>query len=260
MNQSIFDYKDYKVYLAHVFAVKGRGQQSRLAQAIHCQTAYVSQVLNGNAHFSLEQAENINHFLDHTKEESHFFLLLIQLARAGTETLKQYFLEHVNDTVKKHLILKNRLTTIETVPREKQVFYYSSWIYATIHVMLSIPEFQTKEAISKYLGLPLSKVSEVLNFLTSIGLAKKENNHFKIGKKRIHVGHDSPIIFHHHTNWRMAALRSLDRPENNHSYDLHYSSVVTLSKEDILKIKSHLIKEITEVKNIIKNSEEEVLF
>ena len=64
----IFDFKDYKLYLAKVEErrpLKGRGFRAELARIMGCQTAYVSQVLNGRANFSLEQAQAVSKLLVH---------------------------------------------------------------------------------------------------------------------------------------------------------------------------------------------------
>jgi hypothetical protein len=58
MKNSIFEYRDYKTYLNDTLEKRARefnerGIRSRLSEAIKCHTAYVSQVLGGNAHFSL---------------------------------------------------------------------------------------------------------------------------------------------------------------------------------------------------------------
>lgn len=94
---SIFEYRSYKAYLRDWLAAdEKRGARTRLADAIRCHNGYVSQVLNGDAQFSLEQGELINRFLGHTKDQSSFLLLLIQYERAGTSTLKIHFDEQLN--------------------------------------------------------------------------------------------------------------------------------------------------------------------
>src|SRR4051812_2756633 len=90
----VFDYKDYKIYLAEALAYRRhreRGAQARLAEAIHCQSAYLSMVLKGSAHLSLEQAQGTNVFFGHGELAAHVFLLLVQGARAGTPALRTYF-------------------------------------------------------------------------------------------------------------------------------------------------------------------------
>ena len=97
---SIFDYTDYKKYLKDGLKQKpksGHGFKSAMASAIHCQSAYISRVLNGDAHFSLEQAYALNGFLGHSEEEAEFFILLVSYARAGTQPLERFFLRKINE-------------------------------------------------------------------------------------------------------------------------------------------------------------------
>lgn len=136
--------------------------------------------------------------------------------------------------------------------------YYSQWYYACIHVLISIPLFQTIEAISQYLKLSRETVSEVLDFLEKCGLAKQHNpGFFEIGPQHIHLGQDSANIQKHHTNWRLKTLQSLDRLNKR---DLHYSVVFTLSENDAQKIKGRLIEMIEETMEKVRNSPEEVLY
>lgn len=91
----LFAYDDYRAYLAVAIA-RGRfgerGPRTQLASAAGCQAAYVSQVLKGESNFSLEQGDAISSFLGHKAEERSYFLDLIQLARAGTQDLRAFFL------------------------------------------------------------------------------------------------------------------------------------------------------------------------
>lgn len=140
-----------------------------------------------------------------------------------------------------------------TLSREDQTIFHSSWLYGVIHAMLSIRQFQTKEAISRYLGLSPLKVGNILEFLISVGLAvQKTAGGFDIGTNRIHLESDSPMISKFHTNWRIQAIRSLDHLSSD---DLHYSSAITLSDSDLLRVKSRLVKSIEEIKSIIRSSD-----
>src|SRR5258708_7490388 len=90
--REIFDYIDYKQYLADTIRklpLKGHGFRSRMARAAGCRVAFISQVLNGRLHLSLEQAEAINVLLEHPSDEGDFFLLLIQYGRAGSRALQE---------------------------------------------------------------------------------------------------------------------------------------------------------------------------
>lgn len=255
MKKDIFSYKDYKSYLeAYILSQPkgGRGIRIALAEYIGSPVSHVSQILNGKSHLSFEQAEGVNEFFGHTQEEAQFFFLLLQLGRAGTPALRKRLSFQIQQVLEKRLVLKDRLG-IKSLTKEDQMEFYSSWIYGATHVMLTIPEFQTKESISKYLGISLKRTSEILEFLISIGLAKQnQKGKFEVGLARIHLGSDSPLISKFHTNWRMKAVQSLDKDDV--SEDLHYSSAVTVSESDFLKIKSLLVKHIEEIKAIIKDS------
>ncbi len=91
MERDLFDYMNYKEYLLSWIASrpkKGRGTRASLAQFIRSPISHISQVLKGTSDFTPEQAEEVNEFLGHTTEQAEYFLLLVQLERAGTKKLK----------------------------------------------------------------------------------------------------------------------------------------------------------------------------
>jgi uncharacterized protein (TIGR02147 family) len=256
MSLSLFQYANYKSYLED-FEKKsytGRGFRSALAREARCQNAYVSRVLSGDADFSLEQAESLNALLGHSKEEAGFFLLLVQEARAGTETLKAHFREQILQIQKARLVLKNRFPAGATLSEAHLAQYFSSWLYVAIHVLVSVPQYQTREALAEHLKLPLHRVSEIAEFLVSIGVIKFEGGRYRVGTQRIHFGSDSPYISKHHGHWRLQAMQTLDRETDR---DLHYSSVVSLSQKDLVKIKELLIESIETAKKIVRDSKDE---
>jgi uncharacterized protein (TIGR02147 family) len=227
-----------------------------MARSIGAPVSHVSQVLNGSFHFTLEQAEGVNEYFGHTQDESNFFLLLVQYARAGTPSLRRRLESQIQQVIERRLILKERLGVTASLSSEAQATFYSSWIYGAIHVMLSIEGFQTREAISRYLRLSQKRVGEILEFLVSLGLAvQSENGRYRIGTTRIHLGNNSPMISKFHTNWRMRAIRSLE--DENTQANLHYSSAITISEADVTRIKSQLVRYIDEIKTVVRESKEE---
>lgn len=255
----LFECQDYRKYIEWQLksgTLPGRGSRTRLAEGAGCQIAYVSQVLRGDYDFSLEQGERINRFFGHSPEESHFFMLLLLRARAGSEDLRRYFDAQIHEALEKRLVLKHRLKVSNDLSPENQTIYYSRWYYAAIHICLTIPGMGTKPAIAKRLRLPIKIVNQALGFLVSAGLATTKGEEYQPGNVRIHLGNNSPNVIKHHTNWRMRAVEALDREEDR---SLHYSSVVSLSTADLLKIKARLIAEIEKTKAIIRDSPGEEL-
>lgn len=251
----VFEFLDYKAYLSQMAESHQRGFKKRLAELSGCQTAYVSHVLNGKAHFSWEQAEAISTGIGHSDDEKEYFLLLLNYCSAGTPSLRKFLKARLDRIKESRLSIKERVRVRESLSREEQAKYYSAWYYAAIHVMLTISRFQTKEAIAAYLKISPKLVTEALDFLTSVGLATKTGSKFITGSAKIHLEKDSPLISKHHTNWRMAAIRSF---ENEDSENLHFSSVFTLTEKDADQIRNVLLKAIENSVSVIKEAKEEV--
>jgi uncharacterized protein (TIGR02147 family) len=256
---TLFESKSYQEYLKSWLKAqpnRGRGLKSELARAAGCQLTYVSRVFAGVAQLSLEQAEAVSRFLGHTDEEADYFLLLIQHARAGNPRLRSYFGKKLTGAREKRLVLKERFKVKAALTSEYQGTYYSQWFYAAIHLLLSIPATQSREAIAKYLGLPLRTVSQIVDFLVSTGLAQEEKGRLQIGTSRIHVGHDSPWVAKHHINWRLQAIQAMEKAGVG-SQDLHYTSIVSVSREDAQKIKAVLVDTLEKFNETVRLSAEE---
>lgn len=257
MKASLFDFRDYKQYLVAQGESESRGYRKKLSEAAGCQTAYVSHVLNGTAHFSWEQAEAISRFLGHSGFETEYFLFMVELTRAGTPSLRRFLSGKLDEIREKHLNIKTRVHIKATLSREDQARYYSAWYYAAIHVLLTLPKLRTQEALSRHLRVSTKIVSEVLDFLCSVSLAVREGQTYLVGSAELHLEIDSPMISKHQTNWRLQAIRSL---ENFREGDLHYSSVFTIHPEDANRIRASLVEQIQNATQIVRDSKEELSF
>lgn len=120
--------------------------------------------------------------------------------------------------------------------------------------MVSIATLNTKAALVQHLQLPAEIISEAIDFLESRGLLVGQGGRYRIGPRHLHLANHSPYINKHHTNWRLRALHAMDTPQHN---DLHYSVVVTLSKDDVIKLKSNIVDMIQENMKVVKDSKEE---
>ncbi len=255
----VFNFLNYKTYLKKILGTKGaaRGMRSKLANFLNCQTGFISQVLNGNTHFSLEHCIKIGDFLNHDSEEKHFFMLLVQKQKAGSHELEKYYQHQIDSILKKRNEIKNRIKINSELKEQDYIQYYGQWYYAAIHVLVSIPEYQTKKAISNRLNLSIETTSNTLKFLEDKGLVKENSGKYSIGQARIHLDRKSPMIFKHHTNWRIEAIKSL---ENFNTKDLHYSSIITISIKDAEKIRNIILEAIENIEPVILPSPEEEIY
>jgi uncharacterized protein (TIGR02147 family) len=258
VDKNIFAYAHYRPYLKARLEVTGaRGHKTQIAATMSVQPTYISQVLQENAHLSLEQAEAANLFFKHTAQESHFFMLLLQKDRAGTKTLREYFRKQLDEVLKSRMILTERLGNSQQLQEKDRSWYYSSWIPSTVHIATTLPTLRDVDAIAEALQLSSEKTLETLDRLESLGLVRKEGFKFLPGLQEIRLGNDSHHILKHHTNWRLKAMQSL---ELERIQELHYSGVVSLSKSDVNRIKDRLLEVIKDSIEIVRESKEEELF
>jgi uncharacterized protein (TIGR02147 family) len=255
----VFESQDYKHYLRSKVGGPNqkKGVKSAMARALGCQPTYITHILSGHANLSLEQAEVLNSFFAHTKEEGQVFLLMVLRDRAGTHTLKTGFQEQIDQILANRLVLTKRLGHRNALSEEDRAVFYSAWYFLATQIGLTIPEWRTHEAIAENLGLSSARSAEILQFLCEAGLAEKKGSLFHPTETLIRLGKDSHHILKHHTNWRVKAIESL---ENEKPTDLHYSGVVSLSESDVLRIKNSLMEQLKENLKVISESKEEHLY
>jgi uncharacterized protein (TIGR02147 family) len=256
---SVFDFEDYKAYIVALEEQRAsvqRGFRSRLAETLNCQNAYISQVLNGNANLGLEQGLKVARFFQLNEAESRYFLNLIELARAGTSDLQDYFRSELTALKQKHLNIKERLSKSKEISPDHQNVYYSSWLYPTVHMMVTVPQYRSVESIAAALRLANDDVRNVVLFLLSTDLVREQKGELLPGPAQIHLGKDSPHIRQHHTNWRVAAIQNVGR---NHE-GIHYSTVSSLSRKDAETLKGKFVAMIKEYVETVSPSKEETIY
>ena len=75
--------------------------------------------------------------------------------------------------------------------------------------------------------------------------------------RSLHLDKKSEHVIRHHTNWRLQSVRALEHDTPN---DFHYSSVVTMSKKDLPRVREILIGAIEEIRGVIRESGDEVVY
>lgn len=257
----VFDYRDYKVYARACLSSRGasgeRGPRSRFAEAVGCQTAYVSRILDGEAHLSLEQAEKANQFFGHSDEQSEFFYLLLQKARAGSPGLRAFFQSKIDAMAEERLNLGRRFAIKNAISEADLSVYFGRWQNAAAHVALLIPELAAdRAALAARLGLSQGQLSEAVDLLVALGLFKKKGGRLEPTARRMHLSKDAPAIVRHHVNWR---LRAVDAVERDPRKGLHYSSVIALSRDDLVRAREIATSSIEKIKRLVRDSKEETL-
>ena len=249
---------DYKVYLDLVLSTpetKSRGQKSALAEAVGCQLSYLSRVLNGDVHFSLEQAEACSRYLMLSPDETSYFMALVSEARAGTTELKAYWRSELKRLRVEQRELQDVTELKQSLSSEEMSVYYSEWYFSAIHVLASIPQFQTAEQLSAILNLPSSVIRRAITFLESARLLRRDGASFVVTETQLHLAKSSPLINQHATNWKLRSIQASSRAKN---HDLHYVSVVSLAREDFIKIRELMLECVGRMRETIRASKDEI--
>lgn len=256
---NLFDFNSYLEYLKTRLQRQSgprRGLKTQFADAIGCDGAYVSRILDGTNHLSLEQGMRANHYFAHTEDESEYFLTLISLARAGSKELQAHFKKKRSSQQEANLRLSHRLRDFERLDLATQSHFYSHWLYVATDMATSIPKLQSLEAMASYFALPRATLIPILEFLEKAGIVKRDGELWVNTRRQMHIGTESPFLTKHHLNWRLKAMQAI---ELGRKEDLHYSSVISVSSQDIEKIKKKLLDTITEIRALVKDSKDETV-
>ena len=256
--ESIYLFDEYKSYLnAQVRDnIRTRGYRGKLAKAANCQPSYLSRVIGGNLQLTPEHALGMTAFWGLSETESDYFLNLVHLSRSGTPALRRHYGQKVRAAQESHRNLKNRLDLPQIKTGEAEMFYYSAWYISALHVLVSIPNFQTTQSIGQALHLPLNTVEECLSKLKSLGLVEREGERWRVGPSQTHISKDSLFSKMHQMNWRIQAMGELQ----NHERDsFHYTGLHSLSREDTLRVKEFLAELVANTTRIVRDSPAETL-
>jgi uncharacterized protein (TIGR02147 family) len=257
---TLFEFSDYrKVLLFLMKAHEGepRGLQTRLAKHMGCQQAYLSRVLAGNAELSQEQAFAATSFFNLDTLEQDYFVTLVSLNRAGSTELKRFYEKKRSEILTRKLEIKSRIKADGHLSAERKTLYYSDWAFAAVHMATAIGKFRTVPALASRLGLPEARTKEILEFLEECGLIEKKAGYYQTKVAAIHLGNDQALIKSHHTNWRLQALNAISK---NSPDVLNYSSIVSCSANDSVRIREVLLKAIQEIREIVRGSASEQLY
>ena len=254
---NIYEFTDYRDLIDDTLDRKvGRGAKVRVAEILNCNPGYISQVLSKTkVHFSPENIIKIAAFLKFEVAEEEFLLSLLYLEKSSTQDLKTYWQKKVAHLRKQHLKVDKQVKQLsQDLSDSVKATYYSHWAYFAIHMFVSIDQFESSQEIAKHLNISNQLTTRVVNFLIEYKLITKNQKYFEVGKTRIHLSPDSPLIKTHHQNFRNKAIVSL---EEDNDFDIHYSAVLTLSIKDALKIRQMMLKFISDKEVILLPSPNE---
>lgn len=243
---NIYNFTNYHAFLNSFLKSlpkQGHGKLRQWAYALDVSTTLLSQIMKGKKSLSLELADALAQEMGLSKNETEYFFLLVQLERAGTVRLKNYFKQKVSEAQEASRQLKNRIQNVQGLSNEIKAQYYSSWAYSGVRNLLPCREIKTLDEVSERLKLPRAFVSEIAQFLLQAGLIIENGKRWDSGVNSTYLPPDSALISKHHQNWRMRAMQKMDIPL---SEDLFYTSPMSLSEDMSRKLRKYLVDVIEE--------------
>lgn len=254
---SIFEYDDYKKFIVELILDmprKGYGQFKKISEYLGVNSVTITQIFKGDRELSIEHAYELCSYFGFSELESRYFLLLINIQRAGTHRLRQHYKAEANEIRQRSKELKNRVPQDTQLSEEARAMFYSNWYYSAIRLSSSIDGLQNIDSIAEYLHLPRRTVKQATDFLLQHGLMIERAGNLKMGPKLTHLESSSPLVARHHTNWRLKSLQNLNTLGSD---ELAYTAPMALSLESRKKIREELVVFINDILKRIQKDDSE---
>jgi uncharacterized protein (TIGR02147 family) len=259
MKSAVFDFTEYKDYIR--FKIQApentRGYSANLARSAGMHGSFLSKVLNSHVHLTPDQAADFCAHWNLDRDETTYFLGLLNLARASSKNLQSMIRAELKTLRKKRDELTHRFGHSETPTSQNIGSYYSAWYVMCVHMLLQIPQFRTPQQLAKRLGLSVELVQSVLASLAEQGLAEEEAGHWRSTKSDLHLGRDSIWANVHATNW---LNKTAMKVQEGAPQEITFSSVVTISRRTADEIKRLLIDDLEQIRTQMIESPSEELY
>jgi len=260
----IFLYRSPKIilrkFLEELAPEEKKGANQRLAQALGIFPSYLSLLLSGERLMNLDQGIRLADYMKLELKGRRFLLRVIELERANTDRLKEELNLELDEMIKNdHQIASKVEKEFLELNTEELLEFFSSWEYTAIHLSAALDNGKINMAqLSKRYHLSSERIRIIISFLLKSKLWKKNEDKIELGNRRIHLDQHSLVLNEHHRNWRLKAISR--HAEMDRSHELAYSLCIALSNEDVLKVKSEILKAVEGIKKIADPSESEVLY
>lgn len=253
----ISEFKDYKAFLKALlktYPKAGRGQSARLAKHLNVAPIVVSQVLAGDRHFTIDQGLKVSQFFGLDEMATEYFMLSINHARAETRETKSYFEKKMSKLKVEADKLKSNIDAKQTLSDSDMGVFYSSWYYAGISCLVSVPGFQTVDQIAEYFGMSRTRVRDAVSFMVATGVLREEGGKILPGQTKTLVTEPSPHVHNHRRNWRLKAIESSIKVTED---QIMISGPVSISKKDADMVRRELMQFINKFSKLVGPSKEE---
>ncbi len=245
---NIFEFEDYrevlKAYLSGESVVR-----KHLLSATGISSSFLTQVLSGTKQLSSDQGYEVALYVGLTERETDYFLLLIDLGRAGSHKLQQRITGKMKQLQSAALTVAAKVSSTIQLTEEQKAIYYSNWIYSAVRNLIPTAPNLSTTSIAKHLNVPEVRAESAIQLLLDFGLLAKTEEGLRSQPGYTHLSSGHPLIFRHHQNWRQRAIQRMDHYNENH---LHYTCPMAITKEAAHLLRVQLLESIKNLNQSMK--------
>lgn len=189
---SVFDYTDYRAYLADWFAQKKK-QQPAFSYGLFAQKAgfvdrgFFHNVLHGKRDLTKESLVKVSLVIGHSKAEAEYFENLVFFNKATDLKERTYFYEKLN-SVRSSL----KKATQAQQMRKDQYEFYSHWYHSAIRSLIDMYPFKDDYrwlAKNIFPAITVTQAKKSVQLLKKLGLIeRRKNGTYKLANKSITTG------------------------------------------------------------------------
>jgi uncharacterized protein (TIGR02147 family) len=256
---TLFDFDNFAIFLKTWIksqAHGGRGMNQQLAKHLGISTVLMSQILTEKRQLNPEHALQLCQFLGLTELETKCFIAMVNLSRAGSKKLQDFYRRELSEIKRKADNLKTRLQVNTKLNNEAKAEFYSHWTYSSVRLLSTTSDQPSPDAIAAKLSIPRQEVVRIQDFLLQQGLLIQKNAAFELGTQHTHLEADSPYIISRQIQWR---LKSFEQMNHRDPEQIFFTSPMTISKSDLPVLRKKILSAIDELLKVAKSSGSEEL-
>ncbi|MFZ4403756.1 MAG: TIGR02147 family protein [Pseudobdellovibrionaceae bacterium] len=253
---SIYTYSNSEDYFKNILKShrSDHGYKTKLAKVIQVHPSYITKVCKGSALLNPDQACSLADFWGLNADEKEYFLWLTFKTRAAQPAFKKIVEQKLLQIKEQKNNLADMLPAEKVNPNQDSE-YYISWIYSAVHMLLTLQTPPSLEMISRRLSIKLETVQSAVTHLLRMGLVEKKSGEaYRASQKNMHLSNKNWLASLHHRNWRSFTSERISRMQ----MDLvTYTSVHSLSKKDLEKLKRQIHEFLLQTDQLVRPSPEE---
>jgi uncharacterized protein (TIGR02147 family) len=256
---SLFQFDKYRDVINYQIKKSGsiRGYLGQLAQAAGSQSSHISQVLHGAKHLTIEQSYGLARFWHFDADATSYFIALVQRERSTNRDFSSFLTEEIKKIRTRKAKLSDKINSRTVKPNPIDSRYYASWLYPSVHVMISIPKLRSIRAIATKLKVPEDIVEKAVTDLENMGLVQRIGSALSLTQGNIHLDSASPLNIAYHNIWRNFANQRMQH--DFHGQNIHFTSLFSLSETDFNRLKEMVLEFVHSARELVLPSTEETI-